>query len=74
MTRYAKAIIAFFTSLGAWGATAGLDGVYDQVELWGLTGPLVVTLGVYFFPNTPPSGKLPDPSISEQHADTDGLI
>lgn len=50
---YIKSITAFFTLLGTWGATAGSDGVYDQVELWGLTGVIVGTLAVYSFPNTP---------------------
>lgn len=50
---YIKCITAFFTLLGTWGATAGANGSYDQVELWGLSGVIVGTLAVYSFPNTP---------------------
>lgn len=42
-----KAIAAFATLLGTWGATAAADGKYDQVELWGLTGVVVGALAVY---------------------------
>lgn len=51
MRQYVKAIIAFFTLLGTWGATAGADGNYDQIELWGLTGVVVGTFSVFQFPN-----------------------
>jgi hypothetical protein len=52
MKAYVKSISAFFGLLGTWGATAGSDGHYDQVELWGLTGVIVGTLAVYSFPNS----------------------
>jgi hypothetical protein len=44
---YNKAIIAFFTALGTWGATASLDGGIDSVEAWGLCGVIVTTLTVF---------------------------
>jgi hypothetical protein len=50
---YTKALCAFFGSLGTWGASAGADGVYDQIELWGLTGVALTTLAVFALPNTP---------------------
>lgn len=51
MKQYVKAIIAFFSLLGTWGAAAGADGGYDQAELWGLAGVVVGTAAVFQFPN-----------------------
>lgn len=64
MTRYMKAILATLGVLATWGATAASDGDYSQVELWSGLLALVTVLGVYFAPNTPPSG-VSDPNISE---------
>lgn len=44
---YAKAIAAFFTSLGTWGGTALADGHIDGVEWFGLTGVVVATTLVF---------------------------
>lgn len=74
MTRYAKAIMAFFTSLGTWGVTAAADGVYDQVELWGITGVIVATIGVYLYPNTTPDDEAYDPTQSEQQVPSEGIL
>lgn len=65
MSRYAKAIVAFFTALGTWGATAFADGAVDGAEWFGLCGVAVATFGVFQIPNTPPAGEFADPSISE---------
>jgi hypothetical protein len=62
-----KALVALFTALGTWGATAAPDG-YTQEELWGLCGVAVAFVTVFAFPNTP-DGE-PDPRVSEQHIDT----
>ena len=51
MSRYAKAITAVLTALGTWGATAGADGTYSQIELWGLCGVLVTGFAVFQIPN-----------------------
>lgn len=53
MNRYAKAIIAFLTALGAWGATAYADGHIAGPEWFGLCGVGVVTVGVWLVPNQP---------------------
>ena len=74
MSRYAKAVMAFFASLGTWGATASLDGVYEQVELWGICGVIAATIGVYLYPNTTPEDELYDPTQSEQQVSDGGLI
>ena len=47
----AKALIALLTALGTWGATASADGIYDQQELWSLTGVAVTALSVWAVPN-----------------------
>lgn len=47
---YAKAIIAFLTALGTWGATAAPDG-YSQEEMWGLALVIVAGLTVFAYPN-----------------------
>lgn len=67
MSRYAKSIAAFLGTLSTWGVAAGMDGAYDQGELWGLLGVLGTTFAVFQFPNTPPEGESADPEISEQH-------
>lgn len=54
MKLYTKALCAFFGSLGTWGASAGADGTYDQIELWGLTGVALTTLAVFSLPNSSP--------------------
>lgn len=51
MLKYTKAIIAFFTALGTWGATALADGTLNAVEAFGLCGVVVAALTVYQFPN-----------------------
>ena len=48
----AKAIIAFFGSLGTWGATALADGNLDAVEWFGLCGVIVATALVWSVPNS----------------------
>ena len=68
MSRYWKAILAALGSAATWGITASADGVYEQVELWGLLAGVVATLAVYQKGNTPPEGEAPDPMMSEQHA------
>lgn len=73
MTRYAKTIIAALTALATWGVTAGADGVYDQVELWGLLGALTAAAGTYFVPNDPPKGEPADPEVSERGVSTTEL-
>lgn len=65
MTRYAKSIIAFLTSLGTWGVTAFADDAINSVELFGLTGVVVAAFAVYTYPNTPPDGEPRDPNVSE---------
>jgi hypothetical protein len=51
VSKYNKTIIAFFTALGTWGTTVGADGHFTAVELFGLCGVVVATLGVYAIPN-----------------------
>jgi hypothetical protein len=51
MSRYAKTIAAFFTSLGTWGATAFADGELTEVEMFGLCGVVAATLAVYQIAN-----------------------
>lgn len=47
----AKALIAFLTALGTWGATAFADNGLTIVEAFGLTGVLVAGILVYTIPN-----------------------
>lgn len=47
MEYYNKAIIAFFTSLGTWGATAFADNGITGPEWFGLCGVIVSTAGVF---------------------------
>jgi hypothetical protein len=51
MNNVAKAIVAFFTSLGTWGVTAFADGHLSAVELFGLCGVMVATATVFLVPN-----------------------
>lgn len=67
-SRYAKAIIAALGALATWGATAGADERYTDVELWSVLGAVATALAVLFVPNTPPTGEPADPGISEQGA------
>ena len=67
MTRYAKALLGALLAVSTWGTTAAVDGTFDAVEWFGLLGAVATALGVYLAPNTPPSGQLPDPTVSEQH-------
>lgn len=53
MTRYSKAIIAFFTALGTWGSTGLADGQLTAVEAFGLCGVVVATFAVFQWPNAP---------------------
>lgn len=66
MSRYAKAVMTFFTALGTWGGTALADSGITSVEWFGLCGVIVATVGVFAIPNTPPSGQFADPNMSEQ--------
>lgn len=47
MEYYNKAVVAFFTALGTWGATAFADNGVTAVELFGLCGVIVATAGVF---------------------------
>lgn len=47
----AKALIAFLTALGTWGATAFADNGLTAVEAFGLCGVVVAGLLVYTIPN-----------------------
>lgn len=58
MKSIAKALIAFLTALGTWGATAAPDG-YTQEELWGLCGVAVAGLAVWATPNIAKRSKTP---------------
>jgi hypothetical protein len=51
LSPYSKAIAAFFTALGTWGATAVPDGI-TGVEWFGLCGVVVATLAVFQVTNT----------------------
>ena len=66
LTRHAKALAAFLTGLGAWGATAGADGRYTGPELWGLAAVAGGAFAVYAVPNRPPRGKRRRADVSEQ--------
>lgn len=69
MTRVAKALVAFLTSLSGWGTTAAVDGDFDLVELFGLPLVLVAGIAVYATPNRPPRGRRRRPDQSEQAGD-----
>lgn len=51
MSYYSKAIVAFFTALGTWGATAFADGTLNAVEAFGLCGVVVATAAVFQIEN-----------------------
>lgn len=53
----AKALIAFLTALGTWGATAAPDGI-DSAELFGLCGVAVAGLTVWAVTNAPSAESL----------------
>lgn len=64
MSQYAKAIMAFFTALGTWGATAFADNGLTIVEAFGLCGVIVTTVGVFAIPNAPaPPEPLPPAEV-----------
>ena len=52
---YAKAIAAFFTALGTWGATAAADGNISLAESFGLCGVIAAGILVFAIPNAPAS-------------------
>lgn len=59
LSRYSKAIAAFFTSLGTWGVTAlaeDANGVstISGAEWFGLCGVVVATIAVFGVSNTEP--------------------
>jgi hypothetical protein len=66
MSRYAKAVVACLSAAATWGITAGADGTYSQVELWGGLGALAAVLLTYVTPNDPPKGEPADPNVSER--------
>lgn len=49
---YTKAILGTLAALATWGVTAGADGRYDQVELWGGLGVIVAAVAVASSTNT----------------------
>lgn len=65
MSKYWKTIIAVLGGVAAWGITAGSDGTYSQVELWGLLGAVATALGVYAKGNTTDGIAVPDQSVIE---------
>lgn len=67
MSRYAKAVAAFFGAISTWGLTAAVDGSIDLVECFGLLGALAAVLAVFGVPNTPPDGEARDHNISERY-------
>lgn len=73
MTRYLKAITAFFTALGTWGVTALADDAITNVELFGLCGVVVATVAVFGVPNERPVSQPYDPDISEREPDAGPL-
>jgi hypothetical protein len=59
MKTYMKAIIGTLAAVATWGVTAGADGNYSQVELWGLLGVIAAAVGVYAVTNAPDEGAHP---------------
>lgn len=53
----AKAVIAFFTSLGTWGAAAMPEGI-EGAEWFGLCGVVVATFSVWVVENQPTADQL----------------
>lgn len=58
MLENAKAVIAFLTSFGTWGATAVAENGIDAGEWFGLCGVAVTTIGVWLATNAPSSDDL----------------
>ena len=48
----AKALMAFLTALGTWGATAFADSGLNAVEAFGLCGVFAAAVIVYAVPNS----------------------
>lgn len=66
MTRYAKAVVAFFTTTAGVIATVYADAVVQIPEvLIGICTIGAATAGVYLMPNTPPLGEPRNPLMSE---------
>ena len=66
MTRYAKAVAAFFTTTAGVIATVYADQLVQVPEiLIGICTVGAATAGVYLMPNTPPRGETRDPNVSE---------
>ena len=66
MTRYAKAVVAFFTTTAGVIATVYADQLVQTPEvLIGICTVGAATFGVYVMPNTPPAGEARDPGMSE---------
>lgn len=59
MKTYSKAIVGTLAAIATWGVTAGADGNYSQVELWGLLGVIAAALGIYVATNAPDEGAHP---------------
>lgn len=53
MSAYVKAVLAALGAVSTWGITAGADGGYSHVELYGLLAAVVTAVSVYAFPNAP---------------------
>jgi len=66
LARYRKSVAALLGSVATWGLTAGADGTYDQVELWGLLAALAAVFAVWGTPNDVPAGAPRDPGMSER--------
>ena len=47
MSKYSKAIAAFFGSLSTWGLAASATGGISAAECWGLLGVLAATFATY---------------------------
>lgn len=57
MNLVAKAVIAFLSALGTWGATALASDGITGAEWFGLCGVVVAGLAVYAIPNQPADGE-----------------
>ena len=49
--RYRKSIAALIGTLSTWGLAAGADGVYTQLEWWGLVAAFGTVVAVWGVPN-----------------------
>lgn len=76
MSSIAKAIAAFFTTLGTWGATALADGKVSGPEWFGLCGVVVATAAVWQVTNTPVAdgGGLPVKSVKKAARSSKGQV